>query len=245
MELRVLALYPEQMNIYADRGNILFLRRRCEWRGIRFSYSAAGPGEPLDPGAHDLIYLGGGQDRDQRIVAQDMVSSKRTGLADAVDDGAVVIAVCGGYQLLGRSYQLGEERIEGLGLAALETVREAGPRLTGNVEIEVDLGDGPRRLAGFENHGGRTTLLSGAEPLGRVIRGFGNNGRDGLEGVRRANLIGTYLHGPLLPKNSWLADRLIQLALARRLGSTPDLEPLDDRLEDAAHESAHRAALRG
>ncbi len=245
MELRVLALYPEQMNIYADRGNILFLRRRCEWRGIRFSYSASGPGEPLDPGAHDLIYLGGGQDRDQRIVARDMVSSKRAGLADAVDDGAVVIAVCGGYQLLGLSYQLGEERIEGLGLAALETVREPGPRLTGNVEIEVDLGGGPRRLAGFENHGGRTTLLSGAKPLGRVIRGFGNNGRDGLEGVRRTNLIGTYLHGPLLPKNSWLADRLIQLALGRRLGSVPDLEPLDDRLEAAAHESAHRAALRG
>ena len=145
------------MNIYADRGNILFLRRRCEWRGIRFSYSASGPGESLDPGAHDLIYLGGGQDRDQRIVAADMVSSKRVALADAVDDGAVVLAVCGGYQLLGHSYQLGEERIRGLGLADLETVREPGPRLTGNVEIEVDLGGGPRRLAGFENHGGRTT----------------------------------------------------------------------------------------
>ncbi len=245
MELRAVALYPEQMNIYADRGNILFLRRRCEWRGIRFSYSASGPGESLDPGAHDLIYLGGGQDRDQRIVADDIMSSKRVGLAAAVDDGSVVLAVCGGYQLLGHSYQLGEERIQGLGLADLETVREPGPRLTGNVEIEVDLGAGPRRLAGFENHGGRTTLLSGAEPLGRVIRGFGNNGRDGLEGVRRANMIGTYMHGPLLPKNSWLADRLIQLALARRTGSLPDLEPLDDRLETAAHESAHRAALRG
>ncbi len=245
MELRVAALYPDQMNIYADRGNIVFLRRRCEWRGIRFSYSALGLGEPLDAGAHDLIYLGGGQDRDQQIVAQDMVSSKRVGLAEAVDDRAVVLAVCGGYQLLGHSYQLGDERIQGLGLADLETVREPGPRLTGNVEIEVNLGEGPRRLAGFENHGGRTTLLSGAEPLGRVIRGFGNNGHDGLEGVRRDNMIGTYLHGPLLPKNSWLADRLIQLALARRTGSLPDLEPLDDRLEAAAHESAHRAALRG
>jgi lipid II isoglutaminyl synthase (glutamine-hydrolysing) len=245
MELRLVALYPEQMNIYADRGNILFLRRRCEWRGIGFTYSDSGPGETFDPAAHDLIYLGGGQDRDQRIVARDMVSSKRRALTDAVEDGAVLLAVCGGYQLLGHSYQLGEERIEGLGLAALETRRETGPRLTGNVEIEVDLGVGPRRLAGFENHGGRTDLLEGAEPLGRVIRGFGNNGRDGLEGVRRANMIGTYLHGPLLPKNAWLADRLIQLALARRLGDEPDLEPLDDRLEVAAHESAHRAALRG
>src|SRR5947207_73682 len=226
MELRVAALYPEQMNIYADRGNIIFLRRRCEWRGIAFSYTAAGPGDPLDPAAHDLIYIGGGQDRDQRIVARDMVSTKGDGLAQAVDGGAVVLAVCGGYQLLGHSYQLGNERITGLGLADLETRREPGPRLIGNVEIEVDLGGGAaRRLAGFENHGGRTYLGSDAKPLGRVIRGSGNNGEDGLEGVRRANLIGTYLHGPLLPKNAWLADRLIQLALARREGTEPELEP--------------------
>ncbi len=245
MELRLVALYPEQMNIYADRGNILFLRRRCEWRGIGFSYRASGPGDPLDATAHDLIYLGGGQDRDQRIVAGDLVATKRRALAEAVGDGAVVLAVCGGYQLLGHSYQLGEERIAGLGLADLETVRESGPRLIGNVEIEVDLGDGPARLAGFENHGGRTYLGKSAQALGRVIRGFGNNGRDGHEGVRRANIIGTYLHGPLLPKNAWLADRLIQLALARRLGSPPELAPLDDRLEDAAHASAHRATLHG
>jgi lipid II isoglutaminyl synthase (glutamine-hydrolysing) len=124
-------------------------------------------------------------------------------------------------------------------------VRESGPRLIGNVEIEVDLGTGPRRLAGFENHGGRTHLGPGAIPLGRVVRGFGNNGEDGHEGVRRDNVIGTYLHGPLLPKNAWLTDRLIQLALRRRTGSEPELEPLDDALEDAAHESAHRAAMRG
>ncbi|HEY7152142.1 MAG TPA: glutamine amidotransferase [Solirubrobacterales bacterium] len=245
MELRVVALYPEQMNIYADRGNILFLRRRCEWRGIDFSYEAAGPGESLDAAGHDLVYLGGGQDRDQRIVAGDLVSTKRDALAEAVDDGAVVLAVCGGYQLLGHSYQLGSERIAGLGLADLETVRKPGPRLIGNVEIEVDLGSGPTRLAGFENHGGRTYLGDGADPLGRVIRGFGNNGEDGHEGVRRANMIGTYLHGPLLPKNAWLADRLIELALSRRLGASPQLEPLDDELELAAHESAHGAAMRG
>jgi CobQ-like glutamine amidotransferase family enzyme len=244
MELRLVALYPEQMNIYADRGNILFLRRRCEWRGIGFSYAAAGPGDGLDASAHDLVYLGGGQDRDQRIVAGDLVSTKRDALAESVDDGAVVLAVCGGYQLLGHSYQLGGERIAGLGLADLETVREPGPRLIGNVEIEVDLGVGATRLAGFENHGGRTYLGDSATPLGRVIRGFGNNGKDGHEGVRRANMIGTYLHGPLLPKNAWLADRLIELALARRLGSVPQLEPLDDALELAAHDSAHRAALR-
>ena len=245
MELRLLALYPDQMNIYADRGNILFLQRRCEWRGIGFRYAAAGPGEDFDPAAHDLLYIGGGQDRDQKLVAADMVQTKQRSVADAIDDGAVVLAVCGGYQLLGHSYQLGGERIPGLGVADLETVREEGPRLIGNVAIEVDLGDGPREIAGFENHGGRTHLGPDATPLGRVIKGFGNNGRDGLEGVRRANLFGTYIHGPLLPKNVWLADRLLALALGRREGSQPDLEPLDDALEAAAHASAERAATRG
>jgi lipid II isoglutaminyl synthase (glutamine-hydrolysing) len=244
MELRLLALYPDQMNIYADRGNILFLRRRCEWRGIGFSYAAAGPSEGLDPAAHDFVYLGGGQDRDQRVVAADMVAGKREALTAAVDDGAVLLAVCGGYQLLGHSYQLGEERLPGLGLADLETVRVPGDRLIGNVAIEVDFGDGPETIAGFENHGGRTYLGDGATPLGRVLKGYGNNGRDRFEGVRRDNLIGTYLHGPLLPKNAWLADRLIGLALERRYGSAPELEPLDDRLELAAQECARTVALR-
>jgi lipid II isoglutaminyl synthase (glutamine-hydrolysing) len=242
MELRVLSLYPEQMNIYADRGNIVFLRRRCEWRGIGFSHSGAGPGEAVDPGGHDLFYIGGGQDRDQRMVATDMVASKREALVAAVEDGAALLAVCGGYQLLGHSYQLGSETLPGLGLAELETVREPGERLIGNVAIEADLGSGPRLLAGFENHGGRTYLGTGATPLGKVVKGFGNNGKDGVEGVRRDNLIGTYLHGPLLPKNAWLADHLIALALERRYGTRPALEPLDDIFEAAAHESARNAA---
>ena len=244
MELRLLALYPEQMNIYADRGNIVFLRHRCEWRGIGFSYAVAGPGEAVDPDAQDLIYIGGGQDRDQRAVAVDMVETKREALASAITDGAAMLAVCGGYQLLGHSYQLGDERLPGLGLADLETVREPGPRLIGNVAIEADLGGGAQTIAGFENHGGRTYLGSGASPLGKVLKGFGNNGRDGFEGVRRDNLIGTYLHGPLLPKNAWLADRLIELGLEHRYGKRPALEPLDDSLEQAAHECARRAALR-
>jgi CobQ-like glutamine amidotransferase family enzyme len=240
--LRLLALYPEQMNIYADRGNILFLQRRCEWRGIPFEYAAAGPGDGFDPAVHDLIYVGGGQDRDQMIVAGDMVATKREALAAAVDDGAALLAVCGGYQLLGSHYEVGDERIEGLGLADLETVREPGPRLIGNVAIEVDLGSGPRVLAGFENHGGRTNLGESATPLGRVLSGHGNNGRDGWEGVRRGNMIGTYLHGPLLPKNAWLADHLIAAAIGRRTGTVPELAPLPDELESAAHESALAAA---
>ena len=243
MELRVLALYPDQMNIYADRGNILFLQRRCEWRGIGFAYAAAGIGDAVDPGAHDLVYIGGGQDRDQRMVADDMVRTKRDALASAVADGAVVLAVCGGYQLLGHSYQLGDERIPGLGLADLETVREPGPRLIGNAAIETDIDDGGRLVAGFENHGGRTYLGPDATPLGRVVKGFGNNGQDGYEGVRRLNLVGTYLHGPLLPKNAWLADRLTTLALERRYGGEPELTPIDDELEAAAHESARAAAI--
>lgn len=242
--LRLLALYPEQMNIYADRGNLLFLRRRCEWRGIEVVEESAGPGETIDPDAHDLIYIGGGQDRDQRLVAEDLVRTKRDALAAAVADGAALLAVCGGYQLLGHSYQLGDETIAGLGLVDLHTVRDDGPRLIGNIAIEVDLGGGPRVLAGFENHGGRTYLGEGERPLGRVLHGHGNNGRDGFEGVWRGALIGTYMHGPLLPKNAWLADHLIAAALGRRKGGPPALEPLADELELAAHASARRAAER-
>jgi CobQ-like glutamine amidotransferase family enzyme len=244
-ELRLLALYPEQMNIYADRGNMIFLQRRCEWRGIPFRYVAAGPGEGFDPADHDLIYIGGGQDRDQVLVADDMLRTKRDAISSAVEDGAALLAVCGGYQLLGHRYQLGDEAIPGLGIADLETVRESGPRLIGNVSIEVDLGDGPLVLAGFENHGGRTHLGPDGVPLGRVLHGHGNNDRDGYEGVKRLNLIGTYLHGPLLPKNAWLADRLIALAIERRTGALPELEPLPDELEVASHDSALRAAATG
>jgi CobQ-like glutamine amidotransferase family enzyme len=243
--LRLLALYPEQMNIYADRGNILFLQRRCEWRGIPFEYAAAGPGDGFDPADHDLLYIGGGQDRDQVLVADDMLRTKREAISSAVDDGAALLAVCGGYQLLGHRYQLGDQSIAGLGIADLETVREPGPRLIGNVSIEVDLGQGPKVLAGFENHGGRTHLGPTAEPLGRVLHGHGNNGTDGREGVKRGNMIGTYLHGPLLPKNAWLADRLIALAITRRTGAEPVLEPLEDDLEAAAHDAAMQAASRG
>jgi hypothetical protein len=240
--LRVCALYPDLMNIYADRGNMLMLERRCAWRGIGFELTAAGLGEPVDPDAHDLFYLGGGQDRDQQLCAQDLVDTKREALHAAADRGAVVMGICGGIQLLGDHYELGAERVPGIGLVDLHTVRSAdGSRLIGNVAIEVDLPgvDGPRVLAGFENHGGRTFLGAGEAPLGRVLRGHGNDGRSGFEGVRRGTVIGTYLHGPLLPKNAWFADWLLATALGVEPG---DLPRLDDRLEDAAHASARRAA---
>jgi CobQ-like glutamine amidotransferase family enzyme len=235
--LRVCSLYPELMNIYADRGNIAVLRARCEWRGLGFELAGASLGDPVDPGAHDLFYMGGGQDRDQVAVAHDMAATKRHALHAAAARGAVVLAVCGGYQLLGHSYQLGGDQLPGVGLVDLRTVREPGPRLIGNCAIEADLGTGPRVIAGFENHGGRTYLGAGERALGRVLAGHGNNGRDGFEGVHRGNVIGTYLHGPLLPKNVWLADRLIELALRVQLEPLPD-----DELERGAHASARRAA---
>jgi len=235
----VCALYPDLMNIYADRGNLLLLERRCHWRGINFELSASGLGDELDPDAADLYYLGGGQDRDQRLCALDLAETKQAALHAVAARGGLILAVCGGYQLLGHSYQLGDEELPGIGLIDAVTVRSDGPRLIGNVAIEVELDAGRRRvLAGFENHGGRTHLGRPAQPLGRVLRGYGNNGRDGLEGARAGNVIGTYLHGPLLPKNAWFADWLLATALAASEG----LDPLADALEDAAHADARRAA---
>src|SRR3954469_16579811 len=230
------------MNIYADRGNLLLLERRCEWRGIGFELSGAGLGDAVDPDAHDLFYLGGGQDRDQRLCANDLATVKRDALHAAAERRRVIFAVCGGYQLLGHGYELGGERLPGVGLVDLETVRHPGPRLVGNVAIEVDLGDGPQVLAGFENHGGRTHLGPAATPLGRVLKGHGNNNADGWEGVRggpQGTVLGTYLHGPLLPKNAWFADWLAASALGLAPG---ELALLEDALEDAAPAGAPRAA---
>jgi CobQ-like glutamine amidotransferase family enzyme len=246
--LRVCALYPDLMNIYADRGNLLLFERRCAWRGFGFELTAGELGDALDPDDADLFYIGGGQDRDQRLCAFDLAQVKREAIHAAAARGAVILAVCGGYQLLGHSYELGGETLPGVGLVDLTTVRAPEParRLIGNVAIEVaphpldpsSRSGVPRVLAGFENHGGRTHLGAQATPLGRVLSGHGNNGTDGYEGVTAGNVIGTYLHGPLLPKNAWFADRLIAVAL----GLDQPLEPLDDDLEEAAHAQARRAA---
>jgi CobQ-like glutamine amidotransferase family enzyme len=239
-------LYPEYLNIYADRGNMAVLERRAVWRGIGFDYRTIGLGEQADPDDYDLYYVGGGQDREQALVAPDL-ATKGESLREAVDGGAAFLAVCGGYQLLGRFYRdrSGAE-LPGVGLLPHHTV--AGERrMIGDVLLECELEPGHRRtLAGFENHAGRTYLDEGAEPLGRVVAGFGNNGEDGVEGSRVGNALGTYLHGPLLPRNPWLADWLIGKALARRLGDAPDLEPLPDDFESSAQRvSAERARARG
>jgi hypothetical protein len=214
----------------------MVLRQRCAWRGIELVERPLRPGEELDAGEIDLFLLGGGQDRDQLLIADDL-QRHRADIAASLDGGATLLGVCGGYQLLGHVYRghRGDE-LRGLGLLDLET--NAGDvRMIGNVLLECDLGDGPRTLVGFENHAGRTTLGPGLAPLGRVLAGNGNDGVSGYEGARSGRVLGTYVHGPLLPKNPWLADWLIAQALERRYG-TVELAPLDDALELRAHETA-------
>jgi lipid II isoglutaminyl synthase (glutamine-hydrolysing) len=238
-DLAICHLYPEHLNIYADRGNIAVLRYRSERRGIEISVAGCGPGDPL-PDA-DLYYLGGGQDRDQVAVAGDLVG-KAGALRSAVEDGAAVLAVCGGYQLLGHGYH-GHAGDDMPGTGLVDLVTEAGPtRMIGNIAIRCELDPrDPHTVVGFENHAGRTHLGAGVEPLGRVLHGNGNNGSDGGEGVRAGRVIGTYIHGPLLPKNPWLADWLVRASLERRHG-TVRLDRLDDALELEAHRVAERIA---
>jgi hypothetical protein len=245
-EIRVAHLYPEYLNIYADRGNIAVLANRAAWRGIELVVEAVSVGDELRPGAHDLLYVGGGQDREQALIAPDLVA-KGAAVREAVEGGAAVLAVCGGYQLLGSFYR-GRDGAElaGAGLFPLHTI--AGERrLIGDCLLDCELETGEKRtLAGFENHAGLTRLEDGAEPLGRVIAGFGNDGASGFEGCRVGTAIGTYLHGPLLPRNPWLADWLLVKALTHRTGEAPELTALPDDLEREAHlVSAARARSRG
>jgi CobQ-like glutamine amidotransferase family enzyme len=247
MKIRVGHLYPDYLNIYADRGNIAVLERRARWRGHQVEVRALSVGDEVVAGEHDLLYVGGGQDREQALIAQDVVV-KADGIKAAVEAGTAVLAVCGGYQLLGRSYRdLHGDDLPGAGLFPLDTV--AGDRrMIGDVLLECELEPGVLlTLAGFENHAGRTRLDPGADALGRVIAGFGNDGESGLEGCRVGRAVGTYLHGPLLPRNPWFADWILEQALGHAAGGEPlRLEPLADDLEAEAHAvSARRAETRG
>lgn len=239
MRLRVGHLYPDYLNIYADRGNIAVLTRRAELRGHSLEIDALGVGDELRPGAYDLFYVGGGQDREQAVIAPDL-AAKGTALAEAVADGAALLAVCGGYQLLGRGYRGRDGSfMPGAGVFPHETA--AGTtRMIGDVLLECELVAGERRtVAGFENHAGQTVLDAGATPLGRVVHGFGNDGDSGFEGCRVERAIGTYLHGPLLPRNPWLADWLLAQAVAHATGGDP---PVFADAPDALAAEAHRVA---
>jgi hypothetical protein len=240
--LRIAHLYPDVMNIYGDRGNVIALRHRCEARGIDVEVADVNIGDPFDPEAVDIVLIGGGQDREQERIAPDLMA-RGPALTAAFEQGLPALVVCGGFQLFGRSY-LGADGVPmpGIGLYDMET-RHPGPaseRCIGDVVMETPLGE----VVGFENHGGRTYLDPGQPPFGTIVHGHGNNAEDGTEGARRYNTFGTYLHGSVLPKNPALADELIRLALRRRYGEDIALQPLDDAAELQAHAAAAATARR-
>lgn len=237
MKLRICHLYPDLLDLYGDRGNIRVLQARSNWRGIEAEVEQVSLGDPLDFKSFDILFIGGGSDREQNILVEDLMKRKNEFQA-AIEDGLVVLTICGGFQLLGEYYQTAEgEKIPGLGILDLWTIAGA-KRLIGNIVVDVkdgDLSSGAiKTLVGFENHSGKTYLGSPLQPLGKVLQGNGNNGEDRGEGVRYKNVFGTYLHGPLLPKNPHLADLLLTLALKRR-GYSEALSKLDDTLEENAH----------
>ncbi|MBI2874429.1 MAG: glutamine amidotransferase [Firmicutes bacterium] len=234
-------MYPEQMNLYGDRGNLIALVMRARWRGIPVRYHSVGPGEGGDFSGYDICFMGGGQDHEQQLIGEDLVRRKGPDLKAAVEDGLVVFTVCGGYQLLGEYYTMGGG-LKIPGLTLLDCRTDAGTRrMIGNLVVSSSFGGTVKTLVGFENHSGRTRLGGEVEPLGRVLKGFGNNGEDQTEGAVYKNCVGTYLHGSALPKNPWLTDVLLLRALERRYGRF-DLEPLDDVVEQAAHRVAIRLA---
>jgi CobQ-like glutamine amidotransferase family enzyme len=245
MSIRICHLYPRLLSVAGDRGNLLVLAKRCAWRGIQYQVTEADVGDVADFTESDLILVHGGQDCEMRVAARDL-ALKAGSLREAIEGGAVVLAVCAGYQLLGKYYApSGEPPIEGIG--ALDVVTEGGStRFMSHIAVACDFAQGGRhRLVGFENHSGRTYLGPGASPLGRVIAGSGNNGEDGSEGALYREVYATYLHGPVLPKNPWLTDHLISKALLHHYpdAGTPDsLAPLHDQTEAQAHAAALRLA---
>jgi len=245
MKLVIYHLYPDLLDLYGDRGNILALSARCRWRDIEVEIRKVSLGQEINLSQADILFLGGGSDREQNILVQDL-SSRARELQNAIEDGLVVLAICGGYQLLGKYYQT-PEGIKIPGLEILDLYTMAGrKRLIGNViaqlpaNAQLPTNEDLQTIVGFENHSGKTYLGPNLKPLAKILKGWGNNGEDGLEGVRYKNVWGTYLHGPFLPKNPQIADQIIQAALKRK-GFDQELRPLDDSLEKAAHRAViHR-----
>jgi lipid II isoglutaminyl synthase (glutamine-hydrolysing) len=248
MKLTIHHLYADMMNLYGDRGNVISIQKRCEWRGAPVEVTDVRLGESIRPTGCDIFLFGGGQDREQALLADDLAGPKGVDLRHLADDGAVILGVCGGYQLMGSHYETADgEKLPGVSIFDLHTEprKPDEARLIGNVLVQVPMEDGSsREIVGFENHGGRTRLGGETKPLGYVVSGFGNNGEDGTEGARKNNTYGTYLHGSMLPKNPWFTDRLIETAI-KRTDDTFTLEPLDDEVEESAFSSVAARVRRG
>ncbi len=238
MELKICHLYPDVLNLYGDRGNVQCLEQRMRWRGLAVSTTGVGVGDALDASEYDLFFIGGGQDFEQKVLLDDLSGDKAGQIRAAVEDGKVFLAICGGYQMLGTYYRTWDgQQFDFLGALDLYTVGQE-QRMIGNYMFTCDELDG-LPVVGFENHSGKTYLGAGVRPIGRVLAGFGNNGEDGFEGARYRNVFATYSHGCLLPKNPALCDHLLRTALERKYGSV-ELAPLDDSLENAAHDAMQR-----
>ena len=244
MKLKICHLYPDVLNLYGDGGNIRCLMRRLQWRGLEAELVKMPIGSRESLAGVDLVFIGGGQDFEQQVLLQDLHRGRDTELRAAIEDGVTVLAICGGYQMLGAYYETYDgQRCDFIGALDLYTVG-ARKRMIGNYMFRVDDALGGTTVVGFENHSGKTRLGPGLEPLGRVLAGFGNNGEDGTEGAHYKNVFGTYSHGPLLPKNPAFADLLLRTALERRFGAA-ELAPLDDRLADMAHDEMAARLERG
>ena len=242
MELGICHLYPEALNLYGDRGNILCMKKRLEWRGIDVTVDGCDIGEKRDLTKYDLFFIGGGQDFEQEVLLSDLASGKADAIRSAVEDGKTFLTICGGYQMMGHYYETFDgTKCEFLGAVDLYTVGSI-TRMSDNYAYEVDNAGEKIMVVGFENHSGKTYLGAGVSPLGKVLAGNGNNGEDGTEGVRYKNVFGTYSHGPLLPKNPKLCDLILQTALVRKYGSCT-LEPLPDDFENLAHDSVLEKVL--
>ncbi|MCF0146669.1 MAG: glutamine amidotransferase [Eubacterium sp.] len=243
-ELKIAHLYPEVLNLYGDRGNVICLKKRLSWRGISCTADKICLGEKKSLAGYDLLFIGGGQDFEQEVLLEDLRSGKGDEIRAAVEDGKTFLCICGGYQMMGHYY----ETIEGVKcefLGAIDFYTKGGKeRMIGNYAFHTGKDSGDCDVIGFENHSGRTILGSGVEPLGRILKGFGNNGEDGTEGVRYRNVFGSYSHGPILPKNPVFCDFLIRTALERKYGSF-DLDPLDDGFENKAHDAVLKSVLDG
>lgn len=237
MELNICHLYPDILNLYGDRGNILSMQKRLEWRGIGVTVTGVSIGQALEASAYDLLFVGGGQDFEQEVLLGDLAGAKTKELKSAIEDGLPVLAICGGYQMLGQYYKTWDgAQCDFTGALDLYTIGSKD-RMIGNYMFTCD--ELNCEIVGFENHSGKTYLGAGVKPMGKVLAGFGNNGEDGTEGARYKNVFGTYSHGSLLPKNPKLADHILRVALERKYGEA-ELTPLDDSLETAAHDYMKR-----